>query len=88
MTNVIDYQIFPRSLHIEVASSETAAHLNKKISLHLAHGGKSVWVVFPEPRHVRILHATGQSKTFEHQLLEDPNMPHGFSAPVSSFFEG
>lgn len=74
---------------IEVVSSETAAHLDKKISLYLAHGGKSVWVVFPEPRHVRIFDTAGQSKTFEqHQTLEDPNVLPGFSAPVSSFFEG
>jgi len=74
---------------IEVVSSETAAHLDKKISLYLAHGGKSVWVVFPEPRHVRVFDTAGRSTTFEqHEMLEDPTVLPGFSAPVSSFFEG
>jgi len=73
---------------IEVVSSETAVHLENKIDLYLAHGGKSVWVVFPEPRLVRIFDATGQARKFEpHQTIEDPVLP-GFRVPVSSLFEG
>src|SRR6266851_5423110 len=50
---------------IEVVSSETAAHLEKKIDLYLAHGSKSVWAVFPEHRIVRTFNASGQSRKFE-----------------------
>jgi Uma2 family endonuclease len=74
---------------IEVVSSETATRLETKIELYLSHGGKSVWVVFPEQRAVRIFDATGQSKKFEQtQTLEDPNALQGFQVPVAAIFEG
>ena len=76
-------------LAIEVVSSETAARLEAKIELYLAHGSKSVWVVFPEQRVVRIFSVDGQSKRFEQsQVLEDPAVLPGFSVPVSAIFEG
>jgi Uma2 family endonuclease len=72
---------------IEVVSSETAARLDKKIELYLANGSKSVWVVFPEPRAVRVFKATGQSIRFEqNQTLQDPSVLPGFQAPVSALF--
>jgi len=74
---------------VEVVSSETAATLERKIDLYLAHGSKSVWVVFPEYRRIRIFDAAGGSKRFEqHQILEDPTVLPGFSTPVSAIFEG
>jgi Uma2 family endonuclease len=74
---------------IEVVSSETAIHLENKIELYLAHGSKSVWVVFPEQRTVRIFSADGQARIFlQNQTLEDPNVLPGFSTPVSAIFEG
>jgi Uma2 family endonuclease len=73
---------------IEIVSSESAATLEKKIELYLSHGGKSVWVVFPEHRVVRIFDTAGQARMFErHQILEDPNVLPGFSVPVSALFE-
>jgi Uma2 family endonuclease len=75
-------------LAIEVVSSETAARLEEKIELYFAHGSRSVWVVYPKQRVIRIFDANGQSRKFEQsQTLEDPVLP-GFSAPVSSIFEG
>jgi Uma2 family endonuclease len=75
-------------LAIEVVSSETADRLEQKIELYLAHGSRSVWVVYPKQRVIRIFDANGQSRKFEQsQTLEDPALP-GFSAPVSSIFEG
>lgn len=72
---------------VEVVSSETAA-LERKIDLYLAHGGKSVWVAFPEQRVVRTFDGAGQSRKFEqNQTLQDPALP-GFSGLVSSIFEG
>jgi Uma2 family endonuclease len=73
---------------IEVVSSETATQLEKKIKLYLAHGAKSVWVVYPEHRLVRLFAGSGSAKGFEQdQTLEDPALP-GFSTPVSAIFEG
>jgi Uma2 family endonuclease len=75
-------------LAIEVVSSETAGRLKQKIDLYLAHGSRCVWVVYPRQRFVRVFDANGQSRKFEQsQTLEDPVLP-GFSAPVSSIFEG
>jgi len=75
-------------LAIEVVSSEPAERLEQKIELYLAHGSKSVWVVYPKQRVVRVFDATSKSRKFERsQLLEDPVLP-GFSAPVSAIFEG
>lgn len=76
-------------LAIEVVSSETAARLETKVTLYLARGVKSVWVVFPELRLVRIYDSTGQSKKFEeNQTLEDPTVLPGFQVPVAALFEG
>jgi len=73
---------------IEVVSSETAVHLEKKIDLYLAHGSKSVWVVFPVQRIVRIFDANGQSRKFDqNQTLEDVALP-SFHVPVTAIFEG
>jgi Uma2 family endonuclease len=74
---------------IEVVSSEAAAHLEIKIDLYLAHGSKSVWVVFPAQRIVRIFDASGQARKFElNQTLEDADALPGFRVPVTTIFEG
>jgi Uma2 family endonuclease len=74
---------------IEVVSSETAVHLENKIKLYLANGSKSIWVVFPEQRTVRVYSTDGRSIMFAHnQTLEDPSVLPGFSVPVSAIFEG
>jgi Uma2 family endonuclease len=74
---------------VEVVSSETAARLEEKVDLYLAHGGKSVWAAFPRTRSVRIFAGGGLSKKFEkNQTLEDPTALPGFSTPVSAIFEG
>lgn len=75
-------------LVIEVISSEKASDLEDNIELYLAHGSRSVWVVYPRHRFVRVFDTNGESRKFEQsQTLEDPVLP-GFSAPVSSIFEG
>lgn len=74
---------------IEGVSSETADTLERKIDLYLAHGSKSVWVIFPQHRVVRTFDASGLSRKFQqNQMLEDPNILRGFSTPVSAIFEG
>jgi len=74
-------------LAVEVVSSEAAARLSKKVALYPAHGGKSVWVVYPEEQKVSI-HVPGQAKEFQRDHeIEDPILP-GFRASVSAIFEG
>jgi len=74
---------------IEVVSSESAARLETKIELYLSHGGKSVWIIYPEQRVVRVFDATGGLKKFEGtQALVDSNVLPGFSVPTSAIFEG
>jgi Uma2 family endonuclease len=76
-------------LAIEVVSSESAAHLEKKIELYLAHGGKAVWTVYPLPRAVWVYDAKGFARKLEgDQAIEDATLLPGFSAPVSAIFDG
>jgi Uma2 family endonuclease len=73
---------------IQVVSSEPAARLEQKIRLYLAHGGHSVWAVYPQERMVRTQDAEGNSRIFDgDRLLTDPTLP-GFSIPTSAIFEG
>ena len=73
---------------IEVVSSEAAEHLENKIDLYLAHGSKSVWVVFPKQRIIRVFDASGQSRKFEqNQTLEDPSALPCFRVPLAAIFE-
>jgi Uma2 family endonuclease len=75
-------------LAIEVVSSEPAARLERKIRLYLAHGGKSVWAIYPQERMVRIHDAFGGLSQFSgDQPLTDAALP-GFSIPTSAIFEG
>ncbi len=83
--------VFQRApeLAIEVVSSETAARLEDKIELYLSCGSKSVWVVYPQRRVVRIFEPAGGAKRFEHdEPLVDPNVLPGFSIPTSAIFDG
>jgi Uma2 family endonuclease len=75
---------------VEVVSSETAARLEDKIELYLSHGGKSVRVVYPRQRAVRIHDAAaGGARRFERdQTLSDPAVLPGFAVPTSAIFEG
>jgi Uma2 family endonuclease len=74
---------------LEVVSSEPAARLERKIRLYLAHGGKSVWAIYPQERMVRIEDTAGGSRLFfDDQPLTDPVVLPGFSIPTSAIFEG
>ena len=76
-------------LAIEVVSSESAAHLEKKIELYLAHGGRSVWTVYPLQRVVWVYDAKGFARKLEGEhAIEDAVLLPGFSAPVSAIFDG
>ena len=76
-------------LAVEVVSSETAAALETKVNLYLAHGAMVVWVAFPEQRIVRAYDASGASRKLEpHHRLEASDLLPGFSCPVAEFFAG
>jgi Uma2 family endonuclease len=76
-------------LAIEVVSSESAAHLEKKIELYLAHGGKAVWTVYPRQRVIWMYDAKGFARKLEGgQAIEDAALFPGFSVPVSAIFDG
>jgi len=82
--------VFQRApeIAIEVVSSEPAARLEDKIELYLSHGSKSVWVVYPNKRAVRVFDIDGGAKRFvDDQPLTDPALP-GFTTPTSAIFEG
>jgi len=76
-------------LAIEVVSSEPAARLEDKIELYLSHGSRSVWVVHPKKRIVRVFDVSGGAKRFERdQQLADPNVLPGFSISTAAIFDG
>jgi Uma2 family endonuclease len=74
-------------LAIEVVSpSESAAYLRIKTATCLAHGARSVWIVFPEVRSVMIYTRDSVRELNGDQFISDPLLP-GFSSPVAAFFE-
>jgi len=74
-------------LAIEVVSpSESAAYLRIKTDSYLAHGSRSVWIVFPEVRSVMVYTSDSVRELKGDQPITDPLLP-GFSAPVGAFFE-
>ena len=74
---------------IEVVSSETAAQLERKISLYLAQGSKLVLAAFPQERAIRVHLPDGTARRLvSGSTLEAPDVLPGFSSPVDAFFEG
>ncbi len=61
-------------LAVEIVSeANTPKRIGIKIEEYLAHGGEEVWVVYPDPRHMRIYRTGGiaelHSGTFPVELL-------------------
>jgi Uma2 family endonuclease len=76
-------------LAVEVVSSETAAFLERKITLYLETGSQAVWVAYPKHRTLWTHHADGISRLLkEDQHLEEPELLPGFRVLVANFFEG
>ena len=76
-------------LAIEIVFAELATSLESKIELYFSHGGRSVWVVYPKKRIIRVFDASGGATRFEHDRpLVDPAVLPGFSIPTSAIFEG
>ena len=76
------------ALAVEVVSSESAAELERKVELYLAHGSRTVLVLYPDPQTVRVFDPSGASRLLRgSQVLEIDWLP-GFAVPASAFFEG
>jgi Uma2 family endonuclease len=56
------------------------------LSVRLAGGSKSVWIVCPEARAIMGHTSNSVREVKDNQSIEDPLLP-GFSSPVSAFFE-
>jgi Uma2 family endonuclease len=76
-------------LAIEVVSpSESAADLNRKIELLLKAGSLAVWVLYPEPREVRVFLPGGVShRKGIGDILSMPELLPGWEFPVARLFE-
>jgi Uma2 family endonuclease len=75
-------------LAIEVVSpSDSAQALNKKVDQYLRSGARSVWVVYPDIRQVHVHTALGVRKLAAEEILDQPDLLPGFSAPVRTLFE-
>jgi Uma2 family endonuclease len=56
-------------LAVEIVSpSNSAREIARKISVYLRHGGREVWVVYPEERQIHVHEPNGTSRRFEDTL--------------------
>jgi Uma2 family endonuclease len=73
---------------IEVLSpGNSAQDIELKIAEYLAAGGKSVWIVSPKAKHVRIYRADGTWTLLDQtKTLSDESALPGFALPLSELF--
>ncbi|MGH9674080.1 MAG: Uma2 family endonuclease [Bryobacteraceae bacterium] len=76
-------------LAIEVVSkSDVAVELDRKVDQYLAAGVQSVWIFYPETRHVMIYRASGETKLLRPgDDIEEPGLFPGLRIPVAEVFE-
>ena len=75
-------------LAVEVVSSETAQHLNRKIKALLSAGTKAVVAIYPPEREVHIFRTSGIELIPESGTLRVEDVLPGFAIPVASLFDG
>jgi Uma2 family endonuclease len=76
-------------LAVEVVSpSESAADVDRKVDVMLAHGSKAVWVAFPRSKKVQVYLADGTSfsRGMNGKLSLSDLVP-GWELPVATLFE-
>ena len=75
-------------LAVEIISpSESAEDVDEKVELYLAAGARTVWVVWPNTRHVLIHYANGEvRKAGLGGFLDAPDVLPGAKIPVDSIF--
>ena len=81
------FQLAP-ALAVEIVSSESAADLERKVELYLGKGSRSVWVVYPEQRLVRVFDQSGSSRPIRGSQQVEVDWLPGFSIPAAQFFDG
>jgi Uma2 family endonuclease len=74
-------------LAVEVAGADdTLQILGEKAKWYLAHGVRTVWIVVPETRSVRVVTAAGEREVVRDAALPEPEGLPGLSPRVSAFF--
>jgi Uma2 family endonuclease len=83
----VGYRSGAPDLAVEVLSpNDRKTQVERKTSLWLAHGAKSVWNVNPRHRTVEVWHSNGERKLFhETDEIVDDTVP-GFRVKVSEIF--
>ena len=77
-------------LAVEVVSpSDTALDVNRKVEQYLRAGATSVWVLYPDTRHVMVYRRSGETlRAAAGQAFQEPELLPGVSIPVDDFFAG
>ena len=71
---------------VEVASeSQSAPYLEAKAQMHLSHGGREVWLVYPKTRHVWICRAGKSTVDLQEQAIRSELLP-GAEIPFDDIF--
>ena len=85
---VIAVSVSPE-LAVEVISpSESAADVDRKVELLLAHGSQTVWVIYPRTSKVQVYLANRTSFSRGiHDSLSLPDLLPGWELPVAGLFE-
>ncbi len=76
------------ALVFEVASSESAAHLEDRIEMFLERGTRAFLVAFMNARAIRIYEPSGHARLVRGDEKVEIDLLPGFSVPASRFFEG
>jgi len=71
---------------VEIVSSESATDLQRKIHAFLNHGGKEVWVLYPEIREMYLYTDANVRRFSAGDQIASPCLP-GFDVKVGEFFE-
>ena len=74
-------------LAVEVAYSERVVDLDEKVRLYLAHGVRSVWILYPKTKTIFVFRPNGVASLSGDDSLREPEILPGFEASVRSFFE-
>lgn len=79
--------LVPPDIAVEIVSpSESAKHLNRKVTVYLDHGVAEAWVIYPDEQHVLIYTAAPQIRRLHgNDVLECALLP-GWSVPLSEIF--
>jgi Uma2 family endonuclease len=88
ITDPPGYVAGPPDLAIEVRSpGDRRGKVERKSSMWLDFGTRSLWLVNPAKRTVEVCHSSGERRLFhEHDELVDDTVP-GLRVPVSKIFE-